>query len=139
MTDATHVTPRFKDSGARKGRHHDDAHLAAIRRLPCLVCRHHAPSEAAHIRLADLTYGVEHVGMAVKPHDWLTVPLCAAHHRTGKRAEHKVSTARFWKLVGVNPIPIAKALYEAPTHEAKMAILLRIYTFEAINDPNIDR
>ena len=137
MTDATHVTPRFKDSGARKGRHHDDAHLAAIRLLPCLVCRHHAPSEAAHIRLADLSYGVEWVGMAVKPHDWLTVPLCDAHHRTGRRAEHRVGTRNFWKLVGLDPIGIAKRLYDAKGYDAKMAVLLEVWTFEDVRDPNV--
>lgn len=137
MTDTTQVTPRFKAAGARKGRQHDDAHLAAIRRLPCLVCRQHAPSEAAHIRLADLSYGVEWVGMAVKPHDWLTVPLCEAHHRTGKRAEHKIGTRNFWRLVGLDPIPIAKRLYDAPTHEAKAAVLLEVWTFNDVVDPNV--
>lgn len=136
MTDAQ-VTPRFKDDAARKGRLRDAKHLAEVRRLPCLVCRQHAPSEAAHIRLADLTYGVEWVGMAVKPHDWLTVPLCAAHHRTGKRAEHKVSTRRFWRLVGLDPIGIAKRLYDAPTYEAKMAVLLEVWTFNDVVDPNV--
>ncbi len=139
MTDATQVTPRFKTGGtaASRGRERDEKHLAEIRRLPCIVCRHHAPSEAAHIRLADLTYGVEHVGLAVKPHDWLTLPLCAGHHRTGKRAEHAIGTRRFWKLVGIDPIGIAKRLYAAPSYDARMAILLEVWTFEDVRDPNV--
>lgn len=133
----TLVVPRFKMTTARRGRSHDEAHLAAIRRLPCLICRHHAPSEAAHIRLADLSYGVEHVGMAVKPHDWLTVPLCAAHHRTGRRAEHVVGTRLFWRLVGMDPIAIAKRLYEAAGHDAKLAVMLDVWTFQEWSDPNV--
>lgn len=133
----TAVTPRFKIEGAQRGRLRDDAHLRAIRRLPCLVCERHAPSEAAHIRMADLSYGVEHVGMATKPHDWLTVPLCAEHHRTGKRAEHAVGTRHFWKLVGVNPIRVALALYQARDHQARLAVLVRLHVFETVRDPNV--
>lgn len=133
----TVATPRFKTEGAHRGRLRDEDHLRAIRRLPCLVCCRHAPSEAAHIRMADLSYGVEHVGMATKPHDWLTVPLCAEHHRTGRRAEHRIGTRHFWKLVGIDPIRIALSLYQAGDHQARLAVLLRVHAFETVVDPNV--
>lgn len=133
----TNVTPRFKDPAAKAGRLHDEAHLAAVRKLPCLICRQHAPSEAAHIRMAVLSHGVRHVGMAQKPHDWLTVPLCAAHHRDGKGAEHRLGTKEFWRRVGLDPIAVAKKLRAAGTHEARMAVLLEVWTFNDVRDPNV--
>lgn len=95
----------------RRGRELDKEHLSRIRQLPCIVCGHHAPSEAAHIRMADMGYGIEHQAMASKPHDWLTLPLCDKHHRIGKQAEHNMGTRAFWRKQGINPIPLAIALY----------------------------
>lgn len=102
-----------------RGRELDARHLSRIRQLPCVSClirgsHAYPPSEAAHLRIGDLSYGVEHVGLATKPHDWLVLPLCGRCHRWGKHAEHNTgSTRKFYDRLGVDPVDLAIKLYEA--------------------------
>lgn len=113
-----------------RGRELDQRHLNRIKHLPCLRCKVLAGderasyaqvppvSEAAHIRLGDVAWGIEHAGIACKPHDWLTLPLCDKCHRTGKHAEHNTGSSRnFWKAVGIDPVEFAMVLYDRSQHE----------------------
>lgn len=80
-------------------------HLAFIRSLPCCVCGKAPRSEAAHIRNG--TDG----GMALNPSDRWVVPLCAACHRTGPRAQHTVGEVTFWGDLEVDPYGLANTLW----------------------------
>ena len=64
-------------------------HLNYVRSLACIICDRPAPSEAAHFRLG-LGGGV-----AMKPSDDLTIPLCHAHHDE----QHKCKSGElgFWR------------------------------------------
>lgn len=64
----------------------DAKRLAYVRTLPCVVCHAAPPSEAAHIRM-----GLGG-GMAMKPPDKWTVPLCNRCH--SKQHEGEVA---FWR------------------------------------------
>ena len=93
------------------GREIDAKHIARIKQLPCLICQHYPPSEAAHIRLQEFAYHAHMAGMAVKPADCMTVPLCDKHHRVGAQAEHTMGTRLFWRRQQIEPHEIAYALW----------------------------
>ena len=53
-------------------------HLAKVASLGCYVCG--SDAEIHHIR--------KHTGMGLRPSHYETIPLCYAHHRTGKDSIH---------------------------------------------------
>ncbi len=64
----------------------DPKHLKFIRSLPCCVCLCTDNVQAAHIRLGN------DGGLAMKPSDCYTVPLCAdCHHK-----QHSIGERQFW-------------------------------------------
>lgn len=91
----------------------DNAHLAKIRQMHCLVCGKPPPNEAAHIRCGAIEYDKPAcTGMQTKPSDWWTLPLCAEHHRTGPYAQHKTGDERkWWEVRGIDPFATALRLY----------------------------
>ena len=59
----------------------DEKFLAAIRLLPCCVCGRSGPSDAAHLRMSGVGWGIwgegkESTGGGQKPSDNFCVPLC---------------------------------------------------------------
>ncbi len=66
----------------------DSAHLDKIRAMPCCICNAPPPSEACHLRMGLAG------GMAQKPPDDLTVPMCSYHHRE----QHEMGEAIFWRM-----------------------------------------
>ena len=60
----------------------DEVYLAAIRKLPCVVCGYGGDkSDAAHIRMSGAGWGIwgegeESTGGGMKPSDYRAVPLC---------------------------------------------------------------
>ena len=52
----------------------NQAYLNFIRSKPCIVCG--AKAEAHHIRRS--YWGA---GTSMKPHDYVTIPLCSDHHK----------------------------------------------------------
>jgi hypothetical protein len=62
--------------------------------------------EAAHIRMGS------HTGLAQKPHDYLTVPLCAGGHRE----QHNVGEVTFWFTYRTDPWRIAERIWKASKH-----------------------
>lgn len=99
-------------------RQRDKGYLGALHELRCLRCGAPPPIEAAHIRMTNVEWGQRAgvrtgAGMGEKPSDCWTLPLCAACHRTGPTAEHKIGTIRFYREWGVDPHAIAYALFTA--------------------------
>lgn len=89
----------------RQPRERDERHLNHIRSLPCCICGG-IDTEAAHIRTASLANGKLHTGMAEKPSDKWTLPLCNAHHRE----QHTMNEMTFWKKYGIDPFMLALTL-----------------------------
>lgn len=91
-----------------RGRQEDDAHLALIRKLPCILGGE-GPVEAAHIRMSDAAMGKANAGIGAKPSDCWTVPLSAGKHRE----QHADGNERwFWERHGINPLRTAERLYD---------------------------
>lgn len=104
----------------RRKREKNEAHLAHVRKLPCAICGQ-KPVEAAHIRMAAPEYGKRETGMAEKPDDCWTMPLCPHHHRE----QHGMNEEQFWQDYGMDPIKIALALNRASgDEEAGTGIIL---------------
>lgn len=97
----------------RQPRQRDEKHLAFIRKLPC-AARHGACSgavEAAHLRAGALAWGKRPVGVAEKPDDAWTLPLCHHHHLHGQHAAG--NEVAWWSKQGRDPFRLAWELHEA--------------------------
>lgn len=93
----------------------DKKYLAAIRRLPCLICGTVPCREAAHVRMSFNTFGR-------KPSDYRTIPMCHRHHMQ----QHERGERDYWNFVGLDPLPIVEELNRAyPDEETMAAIILR--------------
>ena len=82
-------------------------HLDYIRGLPCCICGNNIETEAAHIRMRDPRVGKQSPGIGRKPSDEFVIPLCSRHHHE----QHRFGERNFWEHIGINPVPIAMALY----------------------------
>jgi hypothetical protein len=103
----------------KRPRVHDADHLAFVRQLPCLVCGDDVSVEAAHVRFSDPHAGKRNTGMAEKPDDKYTVPLCGECHRK----QHKVSERGYWEARDIDPVKVALALYvNSGNHEIASVI-----------------
>jgi hypothetical protein len=78
-------------------------HLDLIRQQPCCICGDNTSTEAAHIRAGSQRHGKLPTGMAEKPDDKWTVPLCGKHHR----AQHAMNELEFWRIHAIDPFEIA--------------------------------
>lgn len=107
-----------------RGRERDAAHLAFVRRLPCV---------ATYVRTGVLTYGCQaaHVrmvrdgkpgGMGVKPSDCWTVPLTPDEH---DRQTNRGGERGYWSELGVDPIALADRLYAVSGDEAAATLVIR--------------
>lgn len=85
----------------------NEAHLAFIRSLPCVICGDNTSTEAAHIRYADPRVAKRPTGIGERPDDKFTVPLCGKHHRK----QHGMSERDFWRGHRIDPILVALALW----------------------------
>ena len=115
-----------------KGRVRDNAHLDAVRQLPCVnpQCRRDPAGVAAHVRFACAEAGKANPGMQQKPDDAWTLPLCPQCHTDAPDAQHKGSEIAFYKRIGIDPLKTCIALYDAsPNVEAMRAIVFVAHTF----------
>lgn len=87
----------------RQPRKKNPKHLEFIRTLPCCICKDNTTTEAAHIRMAHRGWGKSYTGMAEKPDDNWTVPLCGKHHRE----QHSMGEAAFWCGYRIDPCDLA--------------------------------
>jgi len=96
-------------------RQKDNKHLDFIRGLPCAVCLDNTSTEAAHVRFASAKLGKRQTGMAEKPDDAFTIPLCGKCHRN----QHAMNERAWWNGYEIDPLAMALALYRASgDHEA---------------------
>ncbi|MEP0315528.1 Rad52/Rad22 family DNA repair protein [Hyphomonas sp.] len=80
----------------------DKDHLRFVASQPCLLCST-TPSDAHHVRFAQPR------AMSRKVGDDFTVPLCRKHHRD---LHHCGNEAAFWHDMGIDPLQMAKELWE---------------------------
>lgn len=116
----------FSLSGSRKRpRHTSEAHLKAIRFLPCVICLKR-PVEAAHIRTASLLHGKRSVGVGEKSDDRWTLPLCSnSGGKPGHHSEqHSMNEMEFYKRYGVDPFGTALALWGSEGDEEAMLVIV---------------
>lgn len=112
--------PKLKVT-SRSPRERDEAHLAAIRALPCLKCGTVPCGEAAHVRMPSGAHGKKS-GMGMKPDDSWSAPLCHRCHME----QHKIGEQRFWHDLGINPILLCVKLSAvSPDHDKMAAVCLR--------------
>lgn len=104
----------------KRPRKKDDAHLNAIRMLPCVVCLKR-PVEAAHIRTGSLIHGKRETGISEKPGDEWVLPLCPAHHSM----QHGMNELVFYEGFEINPFATALALWAAEADEERMAVIIQ--------------
>lgn len=93
----------------KQPRQKNEAHLAYIRQLPCVVCGNNIETEAAHVRYQELRAGKQMPGLGRKPDDAWAVPLCSQHHRD----QHTMDERKFWRVAGIDPLPVAAFLWIA--------------------------
>ena len=135
------IGPAFKRSrsfrpegeGQRQPRERDNAHLAFIRRLPCVATFVRTGAQvfgcdAAHVRFGDPQRGKRHTGMAEKPDDKWTVPLT----RTAHDEQHGQNERAFWSGLGIDPIDLCEALYAVSGNDRAALDVIRRYA--AAND-----
>ncbi len=104
---------RKRRPGKRRGPLKDAKYLAWIRLHGCtlwptLGC-HWQPVEAAH---------VGDRGLGQKCSDREAIPLCGAHHRTGRESHHELGK-RFWGYHGLDKDKIITELNRAYAEETK--------------------
>jgi hypothetical protein len=89
----------------------DKDHLRHVGTLPCLVCQA-IPSHPHHLTFAQPR------GLSLKVSDEFVVPLCVLHHND----VHRAGAERvWWQRAGIDPLPVAKALWEARMGEREAA------------------
>jgi hypothetical protein len=97
---ATTIVRRHR-LAAKTIRLRDKEHCRFVSTQPCVVCGR-APSEAHHIRFAQPR------ALGRKVSDEYTVPVCRLHHRD---LHSYGDEASWWAGVGIDPLPIALALW----------------------------
>jgi hypothetical protein len=99
------------------------AHFGFIASLPCVICGKW-PVEVAHIRYSDAAHEKLNPGLGRKEDTWV-VPLCADCHRNGPDAQHKSNEREWWERHGIDPLPLATALYEVSGNHERAGAILR--------------
>ena len=107
---------------ASRGRERDNAHLAFVRRLPCVATfietgRLVYGCQAAHLRLQSAAHGKTE-GFQRKPSDCWVTPLSPEQHRI--QGEVKGET-RFWSDLGIDPFKLCIRLH-AVSGDASAAV-----------------
>lgn len=111
-----------------RGRERDNAHLAFVRRLPCVATyietgRLVYGCQAAHLRLQSAAYGKTEGGQR-KPSDCWVTPLSAEQHRIQGEVKGEV---RFWGDLGVDPFVLCQRLHSVSGDEAQALAIIRSY------------
>ncbi len=93
-------------------RRRDRDHLKFVAAQPCLICSR-TPSDAHHLKFA------QPLAMGKKVSDEFTVPLCRTHHR---QLHHGGREVHWWIDMDIDPLPIARDLWEQSKGKIRAAI-----------------
>lgn len=104
--------------GQRRPRVSDDAYLAFVRRLPCIITGREDNTQAAHVRFGSMEHGKRPTGAGEKPSDRWAVPLHIEQHILGNKAQHARGEARWWQSHNIDPLVVAALLYGAFREDA---------------------
>lgn len=85
-------------------------HAEKIRQLNCCNCWKEGQTEWAHIRIGS------NAGIALKPHDKRTVPLCTKCHRE----QHRVGELTFWLYDLSAALSYASNMHNKPLEQMKI-------------------
>lgn len=107
----------------RQRRVRDEKHLRFIRSLACVRCGCNTSTEAAHVRYSCQEVGKRHCGIAEKPDDKWTVPLCSRCHFF----QHNSSERLWWDCNDIDPIKVCQELYEVSGDHAKGSKIVAAY------------
>ena len=97
MTELGPKHPRVRDPG----------YLVFVRQQPCCLCGADRV-DAAHIRSGSIAYDKPSTGMAEKPDDRWSLPLCRSDHN---RQHHFGNELEFWRQNGIDPFALAQRYY----------------------------
>lgn len=108
----------------RRPRERESAYLGWVARLPCIACMVHGRFnrrvQVAHLRAGSIEHDKRPTGMAEKPDDRWTTPLCQPHHtgddRRARLSQHTMGELDFWETLKVNPFELCIALADAYDH-----------------------
>ena len=121
---ATYVRLRLKADSAS-----NPIYLNLLRQLPCLKCGLEPCNEAAHLRVTSGAHGKKSA-LGKRPQDRWALPLCPGCHRNDTDSQHKVGERLFWYVVGLNPVLVASALYEARGDIVRMRAIVLLAAAE---------
>jgi hypothetical protein len=79
--------------------------------------------DAAHIRSPSLLHGKPSTGMAQKPHDRFSLPLCRRHHDQ----QHGMMETNFWKMYGIDPFLLALVLWSLTGDEYAAIEVIKVH------------
>lgn len=118
---------RPEGDGQRQPRRHDNAHLAWIRRLPCVATYVETGKlvygcQAAHLRMSSARHGKADPGMGRKPDDMWVTPLSPEQHRI--QGDVKGETW-FWGDLGVDPFSLCQRLHAVSGDDAAGLAVIR--------------
>jgi hypothetical protein len=91
-------------------------YLTDVRSCGCILTGRTQRVEAAHIRYGDLEGGKPPTGMGRKPDDCWVLPLCAELHRELPGSQHAGNERDWWAQFGIDPIVVARALWNNRDH-----------------------
>lgn len=103
--------------------------MGFIAKLPCVACLAETGLakwgvHVAHIRAGYPEDGWPPTGMAQKPSDRRTAPLCPPHHLDD---QHKMNEREWWENLGIYPPQLCAALEAAyPDRAAAFAAMRKI-------------
>ncbi len=101
----------------------DLPHCQCIRQLPCMKCGLEPCLEAAHVRMNSAAHG-KRQALGKKPDSRWVVPLCSACHTRDPDSQHKLGEREFWDRLGINPLLVARALWEASGDLVRMRMVV---------------
>ena len=98
-------------------RERNSRYLGWVASLPCVACMTEGKTtfgvHVAHLRMGSIAHDKRETGMAEKPSDRWTTPLCPSHHVNGNKAQHHFGEDQFWREIGIDPFALCKALWFA--------------------------
>lgn len=86
----------------------DEAHLAFIRKLPCVITAQ-TPVDAAHIRAGSPLHNKKATGAGQKASDCWTLPLHRSQHDDQHASGDELG---WWRSHGIDPFELSIRLYE---------------------------